>query len=944
MSNWGGQPQTGQVTFYDPNKFQANAQPAVQQQPHQGDDQQPQPANTWGAWDPGANPYATDFSGNQAVPQEQAVNSNPQQNVGDQSQPVYQQQPGTENQQQQWYGNNWNQEQTYNDQYQWDANIQQWVPNQYNYGDNTGYNNYWAGQNGTYTGDQNGYQTVDPSVQQGVPSANFNSQDPNVQYTTAQQQVPNVLTHDQGSVNVTEQANHLDISQSTESGSADQSVGNVEDGGAMAGFYNDDYDEEEGEDSEEETDEEDDESEGNVESNVNSSAGVGASHVENESDQSPWLSASNNKVHSQGADPINSTGELNNQMQALHLQEHANKQNNANYGYNNDQSNVPPYAYPNQYGAPAIVGNVQPIITGETVNSAHIPAQPSPDGNTVVWPPPVQTISAENVEVDGPSQVTPTPTFSDWEIVPPHVTNTSHSRNASSDNNVQFFIGSTNSSARVSPATSGKCPEEKVDRETVPKVMESAPSRNDDAHADSDVIMEHFSFSTSVKPNDVGLPADLQMADVQSTRPSLPPPMPGAVARVGNPFRKSPNTVAVPPPSVNDASMLSSTQLDITRPNYENSPITLGPSISPIMAVTDNQNQEFVADPAGGIRDTPTAKQTKNSGSVKQSPIMLRKESPFQPPKQPVDQKMKPLKASHDIPGVEAKVQSVAADRQALNRKGRRTPEVEKSRRTPDNEIQTERVNDRRGDADNGEARRDRQSESRNERGYGRKTPDWDPSDKRGGRRTPDRDSRYRSDRDRGHTDRASRQRQSAFHYVNTNRGKDNVSPAASLLDIADTAPAMSNILLVPASSTTSSEALNVSQLVSGNAPLELNPISALITSLSEQIKTDDVVDERKSGRQSHDDRDSKDRYRDRDSREGDRSRYRERDRGDLRGNKSYDSLKDRNVKDSRNDSRERQSIYSSRNSLELDDSRDRGRRGDSRERRYRDDYYDRHR
>lgn len=947
MSNWGGQPQAGHVTFYDPTKFQVNAQPAHPQQPQSSQqathNQQPQNIqqataenhwSSWGAWDPGANPYASEFSGSQTVSKEATVNS-ALQTVNQQPQES-QQNPAVENQQQ-WYGN-WNQEQQYNNaQHQWDQNqyhidpnTGQWVPNQFNYWETGGYTNNWSGQNGVYTEGQNGYGSENQSVQ-AAPS-----QGPSIQYPTAQQGVPNAVPSGKDSLNDTVQSNDLDISQSTESGSADQSLGNVEDGGGLAGFYNnDDY---EDDSDESDNDEEDDEPESNI--NVNSSAGIGASNFENENEQNTQSSVSINHIQSQGSSG-GVANDLNNQMQALHLQENVANQGSANYGYNYDSSNVPTYAYQSNLSAP-------PPGTAQSEPEVYAQAafQAPPTGNTVPWPPTSQATSDDNLgdNTDGQGIVTATPTFSDWEMVPPPASKSTHSRNASSDNNVQFFIGSTSSSARVSPATSGKGVEEKVESqsETACKTVDLGSSEKTEDQLSTNNVLADV-------PGEPDLPPMISLRE-----PPHPPPMASGPGKGANPFRKSPNTRPLPASSGNDSSMLSSTQLDITRPNYENSPVTLGPSISPIMP--DNQNRPNEAsespvledDKVAEITDTPVSKQPRKTG-VKQSPILPRKESPFQPPKQ--DQKMKPLKASHDIPGVEAKDQRASHDRPGLvERKGRRTPETDRGRRTPDRDAQNERQNKAGNNYD--DSVRDRRTEGRDDRGYdrgyGRRTPDWDSSDRRAGRRTPDKESRYRGDRDRGYADRPSRQRQSAFHYVNTNRSKDNVSPAASLLDIADSAPVVSNILLVPASNTTSG-GKNVSQSTSSNAPLELNPVVSLISSLSEHIKSDDVDDDNKTGGQQNDDkdRDLRDRYRDRDTRDSaDRSRYRERDRGDLRGNKSSDSLKDRNLKEPRNDSRERLSMYSSRNSLEYEDSRDRGRRGDSRERdrRYRDDYYDKYR
>lgn len=990
MSQWGGQPQPGQVTFFDPSKFQSNAQQPFPNPQQQQTSNQPGASenswSSWGAWDPAANPYASNFGENTvAVSKEQTVN-NGFQNAADHQQT--QQQVG-ENQQP-WFGeDHWREQQALNsvtlqnqwdvnaqNQAHWDTNNQQWVQNQYNYGEYAGYSNYWDGQNATHASNQNGYENTDGSAQV-TSSGNYYAQYPNIQYTASQSPDTNLVPSGHLSESGTGQHSDLNVTQSTESGSqsADHSIGNIEDGGGMTGFYNnDDYEEDEESDDD---DDDDEESESNIESNVivNSSSVHGASHFENESENrtEPVMSTDHIQFQ-QNSDKLSGANELTNQMQAMKIQDNSACQSGSDYRGYHGYSNVPTYLQQSQVDSnvPMTSTNLQDAagaVMGKNEDGSQF--MPSDQTNSVPWPPPEQSPVEENTEENTGSQtnVTATPTFSDWEFVPQNGTQVLHSRNASADNNnVQFFIGSNTSSARVSPATSAKGSEDKVEQSSETEVKKSFIEKlmNDENAIVRPAQVEVHTFSSTVER--VGIPpaSSLQpVADISTMRPpQLRPPRQtrAGEAQGGNPFRKSPNTA--PATSVGDSSMLSSTQLDITQRGYENSPVTLGPEISPIIPESDIQNraqqvgkhtEDNLPGGADEITDTPVLKQTRKAGgNVKQSPIMPRKESAFQPPKQ--DQKPKPMKASHDIPGVEPQVQKAeldAARSGVLDRKGRQTPEREtdrySGRKNLERDAQSERQEDKQGKRDSYDSNRDRYN--RRGEGYdrGRRTPDWDDR-RNSGRQTPDRDSRYRGDRDRGYGERSSRQRQSAFHHIDTNRRRDNVSPAASLLDVAESVPAMANILLVPASASTSIETLNISQNPSVTAPSELKPVASLITSLSEQIKSDDSTGDPdpKSGERANEnerDRGSRDRYRDR---EGDRTRYGEREnreRGDLRGNRSYDSLKDRNLKD-RNDSRDRLSLYSSRNSLDGDDPRDRSRRGDSRERdrRYRDDYYDRYR
>ncbi|XP_060586263.1 uncharacterized protein LOC132742001 isoform X4 [Ruditapes philippinarum] len=943
MSQWGGdtssQPQaSGQVQFFDPTKFQSGGDnfPHVpvskqndvkgQVQGHSGghdnitsQDGEQNAWNSCGTWNTESNPYTGDFNADQQVNSEynnysghpwhgqHQYNNVPLQNEHGAGQwdPSSQ---GTWDPHQQW-----NQHQQYNYQQGTD-------PNQ-----TAGHNNYWAGQNGDYQSNVN-YQSTDQSGQI-VSSANYFAQEPNAHYAqsagASYGQANTQSTEMTGSINSSGQTEQsigdLNVSQSTEeSESLNQSVANIEDGGTMGGFYNNDnYDEEEGEsdDDDDDDEEDDDDSEsgegGNVSNGSNGNVGKSGSHIRHENEhhyeQSEHLQA-------QTVIPNSQTNQLQviGQMQALNLQDNSVSQTSGNENIN--VSNVPLYS--NQRN------------DGNNLNmdaASFVPQQQS------IVPPQSVGICESNSESDTGVKQT-TPTFSDWEMIPPAVEGTvsAHSRNASIDNNVHFFISSTNSSARVSPASS-KAGEDKTGVNLVDKKEETVPNRQTDVqNARPNTQAETLNQQPSVGPP-------------QSQPVGLPPPMLGG-KKGGNPFRKSPNIEAAQAVSSNsDVSMLSSTRLDVTRPNFENSPVVLNQSISPITANVESTGQRDGESPelemlknSGSLPVTPVSSQPRKTAAVQQSPILPRKESPFQPPKQ--DTMSKITKSSQDIPEdpVRESVKPGISDKH-----GRRTPDRDRAyrSRTPDWDS---------GDRGNEVRRSERDSRRKTDRGYDDRE-----------RYNRDRD-RYGADSDRVTTrpppgsstsDRVTRTRQSAFHHIQTNRSKNNVSPAASLIDVADNVPAMPNILLMPASSTAGTVAAPV-----GGAPSELNPVVSLISSLSEQITTDNNGDDSKHSRNdskfSAKERESKDRYREKDRYRDrdDRGRYgkdRDRDRGsreDIRGNRSYDSLRDRGLKDSRNNSREKLSMYDSRDSLDRDDSRDRTRRGDSRERdrSYRDDYYDR--
>ena len=886
-------------------------------------------------------------------------------------------------------GNQWEQ-----NGYIWDPTVGQWVEkpgfgaggeqNQY-----MDYNSYWGGQNGDPSQGHNvpaeghgeiGYSNAGVGMNSGAEIYHGQNSDVNQH---------NMLGSSVDPEN-SAQTGELDSSVTTEE-SGNRSLGNVEGGATDASYTN-----EEDEDDDEEEEEEDDDESGIDEEevsdrNTNSHSHAGASY-ETETEGSVLRGSKGftygGHIQSRGELGVGGVSDVSNQMEALTLQGSDNVPQNVAehvkgvHMYSNQShydADAQLQQHHQQQGVPLYQNNQQPkLVTQPPQNGQNTGILPPPPGpQSMSWPPvaasepPSDTTEATETSDNQPQdESTTTPTFSDWEMVqktdsdvlhnpvpPPHSQTIPppnvHSRNASMDNNVKFFISSNNSSARVSPANSGK---------------------TGDEHEENDHAVSHTQTSNIAKPTE-GNVAKVEAAQIFGP----PPPMPGSGFQGGNPFRKGKQD----PPRVTsseDVSLLSSTQLDVTRPNYENSPVVLSQSISPIMGnmqqgkvQADSESPEFEASKpqTGNLPDTPVSTHgKKNVNTVKQSPIMPRKESAFQPLKSSQETRNKPVRASHDIPGVNQHetVGKSGSKHSNTDKRGRQTPELDKSkgRRTPDRDS------------------RDKAAKRAIDNRQGCRTPDWDADDRRVSHKSPDREREKRAEKDSNadklssrppvgpHGDREKerdrdrererpRSRQSAFHHIQT-RNRNNVSPAASLLDMADN-PAVSNILLVPASSSTS---LNAGGPISvANAPTELNPVVSLISSMSEHIKSEDRDDKneknnnsRSRGRHDNDDdsrgkdrrrdRDSveRERYKDdrdkdsRDNRDRDRDRPRYRDRDSIKGNRSYESLRDRNlVKDSRNNSREQ--LYNSRDSL---DDEPRGRRGDSRDRSYREDYYDKHR
>ena len=642
-----------------------------------------------------------------------------------------------------------------------------------------------------------------------------------------------------------------------------------------------------------------------------------------------------------------------------------------------------------------------------------------------------------------------------WEVVNPNsigpVSGPTHSRNQSMDNNVQFFISSGNSSLRVSPSGSAKSKDE----------LEGHNDEHiDGAKNESEYLRDRIEnlnlydkthVETHIQPvhgNVVHAPPPVGSSAPPPPSSTLgPPPMGGAGG--SNPFRKSPLTLNVSTsksadssPHFTQDSVLSSTRLDVTKTNFENSPVSLNQSISPIPPSVEAQNRninKMATDSPdiqgfskpGLIPDTPLSSASQRIGAnLPQSPIMPRKESPFQPPV-PVprnipDSRNKPVKASHDIPGVSAQQNANLYDRnksdhdkdrtdnadndinQRDKRHGRTTPDLDKSverltsdtrsgrktpewdsnrrgyerktgRRTPDwdKERMTDRNRGRRtpdwdsrqGGDRYGRRTPDWDSRRSGERSQGRRTPDWDgrQASSRYGRRTPDWDQaddcRRDYDEDKltskppaGSSGVANKSqsrpaaRQSAFREMVKSRSKNNVSPATSLLDFEP--PVVANVLLAPAATDTKIGKKDTSEELA-----DLKPVASLITSLSEQINTDNSITKGKSQPKSKSDEKTErlkpDKSREPTVRTGyekeptvrtgyDRSSERN-NREALRQNRSYE----KGLNDSRNVSREKLKSYGSRDSLESelqrDDSReDRYRRGNSRDR-DRLDPYDRY-
>ena len=993
----GSQPNSGQgqVMFYDPTKFQKGATdfPPVSSSVQQNHSEPASTAgfyndqgvntatssswNSWGAWDPNSAAYNN-------------LGQVPADGTQVTTDSVYGQQ---------WYGHNqWDANQMV-----WDPSTQQWVPNQFNYQQNDpnfqqggvsyqqndvnyqqgqesqfgGYNRHWTA-NGAMNGQNNlsynsNYHFADTATGQGEAQSNFGTQNAGtVSGDNLQQQVVGVGAPIEGDdvedtdEHTEDNTEELDESQSTEpttetessdNQSLNRSLGNYEEGYLDGYVQNEEV----------------------IHENESNSVETAGQVAKSESNFVENYSIDGAAMSGQGSNGFDISG----QMQVLSLE------------------NVPHEHIPgdksvektNMYNP-----NSSQISYQQQLYS--VPKMPETSVNTGN-PPQIDTVTLSNT-------TEPVMSFSDWEMVPPTKTfdvptmsqdpqvplsvqqrapAASHSRNTSMDDNVHFFIGSNASSTRVSPAQSTKTDDgsgsqrsgvsnsagQTGDKTAQDMAQNRVPAANQRQEADiavsEEMLTPVIATSNSAPPQPgFGQPSNsLSHPPVQAPPPNIftgPPPVMSGSAMAGNPYRKSPLT-----DSVADNSVLSSTRLDVTKPNSDNSPVVLNRSISPIPSDHMTDKPDLNADIAvsksePSVVDTPRTSGSQKPTRIPESPVMPRKESPFQPPG-----RSKPVKASHDIivsanPNSEDVRENLNSRRDPDHvRNGSDRSDKSGDRQNPDKEVSRRTEGRRTPDWDSrrSEGRRtpdwDRR---RDDRGYGRRTPDWDSREDRhsrdperdryrrhgdedGGDRLTSRPPRPGNGNDRGHS---SRPRQSAFHQIQSSRSKNNVSPATSLWDTPDNLSTVSNILLVPQATNSSSAPRSQGT----TAPSVLTPVASLITSMSEHIKTEDSdskrndQDEKTQGQNSFNE--TKDRAKDRDSgRQPDRGGNRDDDDRGLRGNRSYESLRDkeRSFKDSRNDSREKLSMYSSRNSLDQDDPRERSRRGDSRERErgYRDkDYY----
>ncbi|XP_062604933.1 serine/threonine-protein kinase fray2-like [Saccostrea cucullata] len=376
--------------------------------------------------------------------------------------------------------------------------------------------------------------------------------------------------------------------------------------------------------------------------------------------------------------------------------------------------------------------------------------------------------------------------LSDWEVVPPESSQmlevpggeTKHSREGSLDNNVQFFIGSGKNS---DDGSARHTPESSQQGQNNTHLEQEKENTVDNLQLTTEHLQPQLTSSPNVSPG------QNKIEDEAGNKPPPPagPPPSGALSE-NNPFRKD-------------------------KANASKKADTKAQSISQPFSRSDNPQMPspIVASSEDSMR---AAQKTQP-----QSPIMPRKESPFQPPNRRRTLSSQSSE-SEDQPKSEKEVKAsspsipsqISSSRESLTSpSSKQGQENEKFKRPP----------------------RDT-------------TKSRPPMGSTRGVMSP-------------------RRIESAFQQVQKQRAKHNMSPATTLWANNDTLP-VANILLAPAapaitpiltpaSSTTSSTKTSPSKTTKDSRDV-LSPVQMLINSMSEK-QTDKPAADSKQGSKQYDNR-----------------------------------------------------------------------------------------
>ncbi|KAL3871831.1 hypothetical protein ACJMK2_039803 [Sinanodonta woodiana] len=389
------------------------------------------------------------------------------------------------------------------------------------------------------------------------------------------------------------------------------------------------------------------------------------SDISNES-----LRSYNNKTEdslsdSDEADTNNPVERISNQMGNISLQE---KEHGNNQGYNP----LPVITYsPLQTSAGLPLNLNQSAGYGQETSKMSMQYSENQPLNHVVNQA-EETVDQSSQEQQG---------FGDWEMVQPQGLSSSsqHSREGSLDNNVHFFIGSEQSSSRNTPSKlSDSSVNQVIEESSLKAVSEFSnpqvdlnnfhlPLKKENQDSSSNVVgnvnSSLLNASTNVKP------PPSSYSDENATPPK------GSGANGDNPFRKSAMKSSSRNSPKQPLSLVTQGDSYLQRVKEADN-LLLNQSISPIPTIHDEYNVKQQETP-------PSAKyQSKHQSEIKpnvddgkrhhldikndlpvsaskeltklppESPIMPRKESPFQPlptRRKETDSKRMPVKASHDL-------------------------------------------------------------------------------------------------------------------------------------------------------------------------------------------------------------------------------------------------------------------------------------------------------
>ncbi|XP_078325868.1 uncharacterized protein LOC111124202 isoform X11 [Crassostrea virginica] len=355
--------------------------------------------------------------------------------------------------------------------------------------------------------------------------------------------------------------------------------------------------------------------------------------------------------------------------------------------------------------------------------------------------------------------------LSDWEVVPPESSQmlevpggeTKNSRDESVDDNVKFFIGSSknsdNGSARHTPETATQTPnnsDKEIEKEKASEQLQIT----------TQLLKPQLTSSPNISPGQ-----KLNEDMVGNINPSLGLPPTGPSIGGSNPFRKEKTN------TVKESDNVLSISPQFTSTNDQ-------PMPSPIVAASEDSGR------------------TAQQRTQPQSPIMPRKESPFQPPNRQRTLSSQSSE-SEDLP---------KSEREGKENVPNISSQISGSRNSPATASTSSKYVQESGKS---------------------KRPPRDPTK-----------PRLPTGSTRGVM--SPRRIESAFQQVQKQRAKHNMSPATTLWDNNDTLP-VANILLAPAapaitpsSSATSSEKTSPSKTTKESRDV-LSPVQMLINTMSEK-------------------------------------------------------------------------------------------------------------